>query len=393
MRVLYADNQLDLDVDIHDVADALGLDFHFYGLGKGLYRAGAWRPMKVVGTTLEVDTDEQQAEALERLVQQHRPDLFWVRSTTIAPEVAHGVADRLGVDVVFWVTEQGGSREAIAPVASGFRKLIVNNPDDLAWYREHTDAELYLLPYCVNDGFYRRTAPDPELEADVVSYGNPVYNDESATAGRTIRIQKRKSVDWMLRPPLGLGMSVKVWGNGGGVSIEKGWLQVPFLNPRRNAWIDGLADALSSDPESRAQRWKRSYFRSRWARPGSLYQGAFAWEQLPVVNSSCRFFANIDHNFEHLRTYSPKLTRAMASGAVVVHMPTRGIEEDFQDMEHLVVVHSEDDAREKLAWLRDRPAAADAIGRAGMELVRERWNYRDTLPALLDRLGHGRPDA
>lgn len=393
MRILYADNQLDLDVDVHDVAAALGLDIHFYGLGKSLYRMGAWRPMKTVGPTLEIDTDQEQAETLERLVEKHRPDLIWVRSTSIAAEVVYDVSDRHGVDVVFWVTEQGGTREAIAPVAAGFRKLIVNNPDDLAWYREHTDAELYLMPYGVNDRFYRRTAPDPALAADVASYGNPIYNDETHTAGRTIRLNKSRSVDWMLRPALELGMAVKVWGNGGGVSIEKGWLQVPFLNPRRNTIIDRLADRLSSDPESRVQRWKRRYFRSRLARPGSLYQGAFEWEQLPVVNSSCRFFANIDHNVDHVRTYSPKLTRAMASGAVVLHMPTRGIEEDFRDMEHLVVVRSEADAKEKLAWLRDRPEAVEAMGRAAMDLVLREWNYRDLLPDLLDRLTHGSADA
>ena len=34
------------------------------------------------------------------------------------------------------------------------------------------------------------------------------------------------------------------------------------------------------------------------------------------------FFANIDHGFKNYRTYSAKGIKAMACGAVVLHMPT-----------------------------------------------------------------------
>jgi spore maturation protein CgeB len=384
MKVLYFDNQLDLDVDVHDVAQNLNMDFKFYGLGKGLYKSFSWRPMKTIGETLKIDTDEDQYYHLKRLIEKEEPVLIWVRSLTVNHEIVYDLADKNGIDVVFWITEQGATRDAIFELAKNYRKLIVNNVDDIVYYKKHCDSELYFLPFCINEHFYRKYPPKKEFSADLVSYGNPIYNDQSYTAEKMINMNKKLSVDWMLMGALKTGLSIKVWGHRGGIVSDKGWLQVPYLNNKVNAVVDKLTDLNFPT----AQFLKRVYFSSKLGEWKSFYQGVFAWEELPVINSSCKFFANIDHNFQHFRTYSPKLTRAMASGAVVIHMPTPGIEEDFEDMGELIVINSLDECIEKLEFVKKHPEKMTEMSNNAMAKVRKEWNYDEKLPKLLHELGH-----
>ncbi len=388
-RILYFDCELDLDVDIYNVSKQLGIDIIFAVLGKGVGAnlKNRWRPMPLVGKVYEVQDDNEQEKQLELLIRELSPKLLWVRSLSTNPEVVTSLSAKYGIPVVAWCTEQGASREGMSKAVRGFPYVIVNNLADLEFYSSYHEKVFY-MPYCADTSFFRKVEPSGKFRAELGSYGNPYYNTARTALG--MGGEKKFSVDTLVKPAIDARYCVKLWGNSGGKSPERGWLQVPYVakNP--------ITRLMSYYPVDRRLFWavaKRvhalgPFYGSRFAKIGSAYQGPFEWKDYAAVNSSIKVFANVDHNFKFYRTYSPKLVRAMACGTAVLHMHTSGIEEDFVNHKHLIWSDGYENTRELLHYYLDtkNKEKLNRIGENAMQMVSEKYDLSKWLPKILDEI-------
>lgn len=388
-RILYFDCDLDHEADIQDVSRRLGIEIVFSVLGKGVGRnlKNRWRPIPLVGDVYDTVNDEQQEKQLEHLIRKFSPRLLWVRSLTTNPEIVMGLSRKYGIPTVAWCTEQGASREGMSAAVRGFPNVIVNNVGDIEYYSRHHERVFY-MPYCANTSFYKRVPAENQFRADVGSYGNPYYNLSRTELG--MEGEKKFSVDVLIKPVVDGGYSLKLWGNSGGRTQERGWLQIPYIagNPFTKLMTRFPVESRYGWAIAKRVRLVRSFYESRFARKGSVYQGPFEWQDYAAVNSSLKIFANIDHNFRFYRTYSPKLVRAMACGTTVLHMHTNGIEEDFQNHKHLIWTDGYEDTRELLKYyLEDRNEnKLEEIGRNAMRIVTEKYNLSKWLVRILQEI-------
>ncbi|HPO13168.1 MAG TPA: glycosyltransferase [Candidatus Hydrogenedentes bacterium] len=114
--------------------------------------------------------------------------------------------------------------------------------------------------------------------------------------------------------------------------------------------------------------------------------GRFWPEDMARIYSQAKIVVNASHN----KDVNMRVFEAMAAGALLITDSAIGLEDLFEDGNHLVIYRSDEDVIELIRHYLDNPEERERIAKTGQELVQSKHTYAQRLEVILreaERIG------
>jgi len=238
--------------------------------------------------------------------------------------------------VLVWHSEQGPTREWALKCSSGWHHIALNTPEEMDAFRSELPTHplhLYYLPFGCAAWRDDELIPDVSRGSRLIADGNAHYGCGHYGGW------KETSVSTMIVPFLGTGL-LGLWGH----PLQCGW------------------NVLSRNGE---------------------YRGAYPSRDYIHVYPACDIYLGITWNWNH-GGYGTKLARALSTGIPVIwhgdgHGPIHG--------EHVLRVHTEDEAKKAVHHLLTDPSDRKALGQRGRMWAAAQWEWGSNLKRVASELG------
>lgn len=227
-----------------------------------------------------------------------------------------------------WTSEQGIMRDWQNGVVKYYDWIIVNNKEDLVWYREqYGDKKKFsYMPFGCVPEFHKKV--NIRKSSVMCSYSNPQwgYKQKASSFSRIVE----PLIDCYTPEELALyGCS---------------------------SWYEGLSN---------------------------YYRGMFRYNTISEINSSSDILLGITANAE-TGGYGAKLAKMLSCGAFVLWDYTKGMENDFENKKHLVWSKNTDETMELVEYYINHPSERNKIAEEGQKYAYEHLMWEKNILGLVE---------
>jgi spore maturation protein CgeB len=171
---------------------------------------------------------EMAAAGIETVLYQWWPDVVIIMSGFYIPPKTWGTLARRPHHVVYWCTESPYEDDRQARAARYADTVILNDPTNLAQFREQVNPRTYYLPHSYDPAVHFPGDADPDLACDFAFVGT----------GFPSRISWLERVDWS-------GVDVRIGGN---------WKEVPEGSPLTPYLMHNKGECMDNADTARLYR-------------------------------------------------------------------------------------------------------------------------------------------